>query len=501
MEGLLPVGDYVSLAKIKLNADDCRKWGYSVSKYKGETVQIANYRDADTGEIIWQKVRPKDKDKTISVGDAKKPGLYGEWLWRDGGRKVVITEGEKDAISVSKLQDHRWPVVSVPNGAAGAKKAIERRLAWLDKFAEVVLMFDNDQAGRDAVAECAPLFPPGRCKVARLPLKDANDMLQAGRGDEVITAIWEAKTYRPDAIVTLSDLRQRILTPPQTGLPWFHSGLTKLTYGRRFGEVYGWGAGSGIGKTDVFAEQIKTDLTDLGLATGIFSFEQNPAETAKRVAGKLAGKRFHIPGDVGGWQQAELEATLDTLEQSGKLFLYDSFGAMDWNVVRGGIRFLAHSEGVKVFYIDNITSLAAGEDDEQAFLKKLMAEMASLAQELGVIINYVSHLTTPKDGPPHEAGGRVHGNQFRGSRVIMYWSNFMFGIERNTESANDDIVTHSTIRCVKDRNTGDSTGKCVYLKYDRTTGRMVETDDPPPKEEEDAEAYGLGDKARANPDF
>ncbi len=503
MAGLLS-GDYQHLTKRKLTEESCRKWGYSVGRHQGEPVQIANYRDPQTGEVIGQKVRPKNKDEMFAAGDMKKPPLYGQHLWRDKGNKIVITEGEIDAISVSQLQDHRWPVVSVPTGAKGAKKAIERQLAWLDGFKEVVLMFDNDEEGRNATAECAPLFPPGKCKVARLPLKDANEMLVAGRGDEVLAAIWEAKGYRPDAIVTLRDIRDRILKPPPEGFPWFHQGLTKLTYGRRPGEVYGWGAGSGIGKTDIFAEQIMFDLTTLKLPTAVFSFEQNPAETGKRVAGKLAGKRFHIPAEVGNWTQEELEGTLDALEQSGKFFLYDSFGAADWDVVRGGIRFLAHSEDVKVFYVDNITALAAGEDDEQAFLKKLMSEMASLAQELGVIINYVSHLATPKDGPPHEEGGRVQGSQFRGSRVIMYWSNFMFGIERNTQSENDDIVTHSTIRCVKDRNTGDSTGKCVYAKYDRHTGRMVETDDPPPKEDENAEHYGLGGReveARANPDF
>ncbi len=502
MAGLLPVGDFQALTKRKLDEESCRKWSYSVSRHKGEPVQIANYRDPTTGEIIGQKVRPREKDDIFSAGEMKKPPLYGQHLWRDKGNKIVITEGEIDAITVSQLQDHRWPVVSVPTGAKGAKKAIERQIAWLMGFKEVVLMFDNDEEGQAAVAECAPLFPPGKCKVARLPLKDANDMLKAGRGDEVLAAIWEAKTYRPDALVTLSDIKERVLNPPEQGYPWFLPGLTKLTYGRRLGEVYGWGAGSGSGKTDLFAEQIKFDITELGLATAVFSFEQNPAETGKRVVGKYAGKRFHVPAESAGWTKEEFETAFDAVEKTGKLVLYDAWGATDWDVVKANIRFLAHSEGIKVYYVDNITALAAGEDDEQAFLKRMMSEMFSLAQELQIIINYVSHLTTPKDGPPHEAGGRVLGSQFRGSRVIMYWSNFLFGIERDSDSARDDINTHATIRCVKDRNTGDATGKMVFARYDRATGRLNETDEPRPEEEADAESYGFKkEPAAANPDF
>jgi twinkle protein len=76
-------------------------------------VQIANYiRD---GVVVAQKVRFPGKDFTF-LGKPKDAGLYGMHLWRDGGKMVVITEGEIDALSVSQLQDNKWPVVSVPNG-------------------------------------------------------------------------------------------------------------------------------------------------------------------------------------------------------------------------------------------------------------------------------------------------------------------------------------------------------------------------------------------------
>lgn len=494
VSGLIPVGTYKAIPARKITEESAVKWGYSSSKVKGEIfdqpgtvgVQVANYHDPASGEIVCQKLRTKEKD-FIMVGEGKKkPPLFGMNLWRDGGRKIVVTEGEIDAISVSQIQDHRWPVVSVPTGAKGAKKALTRYLDWLDKFDEVVLMLDNDEEGNEAVADCAPLFAPGKCKVARLPLKDANAMLVAGRGDEVISAIWEAKTYRPDGIVTIADIRERILKTPDKGLPWWTPTLTTLTFGRQWGSVYAFGAGTGIGKTDFLTQQMEYDVNVLKQPLGIFSFEQQPEETAKRIAGKFAGKTYHIPD--GTWTADELDKTIDEIERGGKLFFYDSFGATDWDTVRSHIRYLFYNYGVRVFYIDNLTAFAAEADDEKKMLEQTMAQMAKLAKELQIIIHLVSHLSTP-EGTPHEEGGRVMIRHFKGSRAIGYWCSFMFGMERNTQAEDKDTRTATTFRVLKDRFTGRSSGEVFYLGYNPDTAKLFERDKPA-----EASEYGLGDE-------
>lgn len=72
-------------------------------------------------------------------------------------KMLVITEGEIDALSVSQAQGNKYPVVSIPNGAQGAKKAILNNLAWVESYERVILAFDMDEAGR-AVARMRP--PP-----------------------------------------------------------------------------------------------------------------------------------------------------------------------------------------------------------------------------------------------------------------------------------------------------------------------------------------------------
>jgi len=464
-------GEIQALTKRGISEETCRKFGYEVGHFKGKPAQIANYRPLDGGPVVGQKIRLKDKGFPWT-GDAKKASpLWGSWLWRSEGKMVVITEGEIDAMTVSQIQGNKWPVVSIKDGAQSAAKSISRALDWLESFERVVFMFDMDDAGQKAAQEAAMCLSPGVARIANLPLKDPNEMFQAGRGREIIDAIWNARTFRPDGIVTLSEVKDLASQDVTQGLPWWSKTLTDLTYGRRKGEAYAFGAGTGVGKTDFLTQQVVYDVMELQEPVGLFFLEQQPAETAKRIAGKSAGKRFHVPD--GTWTHEELLQALDNLERSGRLYLYNHFGSCDWDVIEKRIRYLARGEGVRLFYLDHLTALVSGTDNERVELEKVMSEIGSLVKELDVIIHYVSHLATP-EGKPHEEGGRVMIRHFKGSRAIGYWSHYMFGLERDQQ---DDESNHETsFRILKDRYTGQATGEVIPIGYDHDTGRLYELD-------------------------
>lgn len=466
-------GDYKALGKRKISEETCRKFGYRVGSFEGEPVHIAPYFNKDREEI-GQKIRTPDKDFTV-LGELKSAQLFGQHLWGSGGKKVVITEGEIDAMTVSQLQDNKWPVVSLINGADSAVKGITANLDWLNTFDQVILMFDMDEHGKRATAAAARVLKPGKAFVASLPLKDANECLLQGQGAAVIAAMWNAKPYRPDGLLRVADVREKVLVAPTMGLSWFSPTLTELTYGRRFGEIYAFGAGTGIGKTDWLLQQVQHDVNVLDQRVGLFFLEQPPDETVKRVCGKFAKRSFHVPDD--GWTQDELVHAMDKLEGDDRVVLYDSFGVTDWAVIADAMRFLFHSEGTRVFYLDHLTALAASKDDERKELEKIMAEMAGLVKELGIIIHLVSHLATP-EGTPHEEGGRVMIRHFKGSRSIGFWCMFMFGLERNQQHEDPSWRGITTFRILKDRNTGRSAGKLVHFGYDAKEGQLFETDPP-----------------------
>jgi len=464
---------YSDLTARGLTAETCRRFGYAIAKHPTlGPVHVAQYRDGD-GHVVGHKCRTRDK-QFVWLGTAKGVALFGAHLCKSVGRRIIITEGEIDALSVAQALGNKWEVVSVPNGAGGAKRDLSRHLDWLNGYDEIILCFDQDEAGQRAVEACAPLFHPGKAKVAALPRKDPNEMLLAGEVDLLVSALWSARTWRPDGIKTLAEVREAILQDPEQGLPWWTPRLTKWTYGRRFGECVALGAGTGIGKTDFITQQIAFDLTMLEQKVGLFFLEQQPAETGKRVAGKLAKKRFHIPD--GGWTRDELVDALDALDANKGLFFYDHFGSCEWDRIRDTIRVMYHTEGVRLFYLDHLTALAAAEEDERKALEKIMAELGGLVKEIPIWMLFVSHLATP-EGKSHEEGGRVMAKHFKGSRAIQYWAHFMIGLERNNQAENEEERRTTTLRILKDRYTGRSTGNTGPYGYDDATGLLVEVDE------------------------
>lgn len=458
-------GEFRPLKKRGITAETCEFFGYKIGDYNGATVHIAPY--TSEGRVVAQKLRDKNKNFKV-VGDGKNLSLFGQNKWRDSGKRIVITEGEIDAMSISQIQSNKWPVVSVPNGAQGAAKAIAREIEWLEHFEQVVFCFDMDEPGREAARECSAILSPGKAFIATLPMKDANEMLLAGRSKELIDCLWGAKAFRPDGIVDIESLTEAACRDIEFGRPWPWDTLTEATYGRRRGELYGFGGGTGCGKSTIFKQIAKHIIEHDNLPVGMLMLEEPPALTAKTMAGMMMQKRVHVPGVE--YDKDQLRETLEGL--SGRVYLYDHFGSMSFEVIREKIRYMVRALGIRDIFLDHLTALAASIDsDERKAIDKIMAELSSLTQELDCTIYYISHLTTP-EGKPHEEGGRVFEKHFRGSRSIAYWSHFMFGIERNKQDP--DGVT--TFRVLKDRYTGDSTGLRFGLAYSTETGLLEEVD-------------------------
>ena len=438
---------------------------YGTGEYQGDKARLVAVPYGEGRGHAATKIRLPHKDFRF-IGDTGDAGLIFQNIWQSEGRKVVVTEGEYDALSVSQAQGNKWPVVSVPNGAQGAAKSCRNAFKWLNSFEEIVLWFDNDEAGQEGAEEVARMFPIGKVFIVRSPdgFKDANDLLKAGRVKDIIDCIWKAVPYTPARFLSFGALKEEVLKDPDPGKPWIFDELTEWTYGRRLGETYFFGAGTGVGKTDFFTQQAAADISN-GEQVAIFSFEQSPVETAKRLAGKHAGRRFHVPDS--GWSTDELATAFDQLDATGA-YIYDHWGSADWDTVEEDITLLAHM-GYQHFYLDHLTAFAAHADDERKFLEGLCADLAKLARKLGVIFYVISHLSTP-DGKPHEEGGRVFVRHFKGSRAIGYWAHFMFGIERNTQSDDEDERLRAKFRCLKDRYTGGATGRCLTMVYDPDTG-------------------------------
>ena len=462
--------EFKELTKRGITEKTCKFWGYGVSTYRGQKVQVANYRSRD-GELKAQKVRFTNKDFSV-IGSLKDVSLYGEHLWRDKGKFITITEGELDALSLSQAMDNRWPVVSLPSGCTSAKKAVGKAIEWLSNYEYIVLMFDNDEAGQKAAKECASVLPPNKCRIANLPLKDANEMLLAGRVKELLDCMWEAKTYRPDGIIAGTDVWDLVISnddKESVGYPY--AGVQQKTGGCRKGEIVTLTAGSGIGKSQL-AREFAHNFIRHGKTLGYIALEENVKRTALGLMSIELNKPLHLHND--DVSEEEMRHAFDTTVGSGRVYLYDHWGSTDSDNLLSKIRYLVHGCGCEYIILDHISIVVSGMEggDERRIIDNTMTKLRALVEELNCGMILISHLKRPSGDRGHEDGAQTSMSQLRGSAAIGQLSDIVIGLERNQQDKSNANI--SQVRVLKNRWSGD-TGLCCSLEYMPETGRMTET--------------------------
>lgn len=467
-------GRHVHLEKRGITLETVKKFGYWVGRNRsGQLVQVADYRD-ETGTLVAQKTRNKDKEFS-ALGKLSKELLWGKHLWGSKGKRIVITEGEIDAMSVSQVQGNKWPVVSLPAGAAAAKKSCAANYEWLDGFDEIVLCFDMDEPGRKAVAEAAEVLPPGKVRVAQLPMKDANECLLGGHTEQLMQAIWNASPYRPDGIVSARDRIARAMEVADVKSTAFPIGaeLNEKTRGMRPGEIIMLTSGSGMGKSS-FAREVAYGLGHAeGLRIGMAFLEESVEETMLDIAGLHLNKRIRqFPETT---NPEEKQGALTAVFDNDTYHLYDHFGSAAEDSLINKLRYMRTVMECDVVILDHLSIVVSGQedgDDERKLIDRLMTKLKTMAKATGLILIVITHLKRKdgKGGKSHEEGGKITLAELRGSGAIAQLSDTVIAFERDQQGETPNIVT---VRILKCRFTGD-TGVAGYLSFSKETGRLTD---------------------------
>lgn len=478
---MLPFGQYQDLPKRGLREEVCKKYGYFVGKDEhGKTVQVAQYRDAD-GQICGQKIRYQDKSFR-TTGAYQDVVLFGQHLFKSGGKRIAVVEGEIDALSAAQMLG-TWPVVSIPNGAQSAKKAIQKSLEFLESYETVVFLFDQDEPGQKAARECADLLTPGKAAIGTMPLKDANEMLRAGQVKQFVSAFWEAQVRRPDGVINGQDLYDELLAPEEQGVPYPWKALNRLTYGQHKGRLVTWTSGSGMGKS-AFVRELEYDLLMRGFTVGTIRLEESTKRTGKGIIGLHLNKPIHLPGVE--YTKEEFDEAFKATLGTGRFFLLDHFGSLESDNLLSKIRYLAKGCGVDFLILDHISIVVSGMDqgeDERRTIDILMTNLRSIVEETGVGMHLVSHLKRP-EGKGHEDGAQVSLAHLRGSASIAQLSDFVLAIERNQQASTEEERNTTQIRVLKNRLSGE-TGPAGKVRYVKETGRLVEVEEDFEQETDD----------------
>jgi twinkle protein len=472
-------GDYTTLPSRALRADTLRKFDYRVNADKA--LHAATYYNS-AGKPIAQKIRRADKSFAW-IGNPNASVLFGQQCWSGGGRKLVITEGEIDAMSMSQVQGNRWPCVSIKDGATSAVSSIRENLEFVSSFDEVILMFDSDEPGVEAAHQAAALLRPGTAFIAHLPLKDANEMLVAGRADELVNCLWRAKAWRPDGIVAGEDVWEKLQTEDvvtDAEYPFFE--INDKLKGLRKGELVTIVAGTGCGKSTI-TKEIAHGLIKQGKRVGFVALEETVKHTARCLMSIELNQPLHLtPMDR---TLPEYRAAFDAT--AGRVAFYDHFGSHESDSLLSKIRYMAVGLGCEYVVLDHLSIVVSGtdsNDNERVLLDKAMTNLASLAREVGIGLIVVCHLRK-SGGVAFEEGGQVSLVDVRGSGGIAQLSDIVFAAERDQQSGVSNSVL---LRVLKNRFSG-FTGEAGTILYNEKTGRLQ--DEQLFEDTEDADA-GVG---------
>lgn len=410
-------------------------------------------------------------------GDVKGSDFFGAEVCPPRGNKLFITEGAYDMVALHqcmyKYSKPEWrknlAVVSIHNGSSSVTKEFERNKELIRGYKEVVLVFDQDSAGRKAEEKAIKVLGRDKVRLARFSEKDPNDMIMKGKYKELYQSVLSADKPRPDSIVTVDDVWDKAFIKPEMGLSFPWPSLTELTCGIRRGLVYLVGAAPKIGKTDFEYQLIAHMIQEHGEHPCLYDFESNPVKTVKRLAGKCQKQVFHDPRVE--YKDEDLKEGMVSLREH--LDMYDHGGSRDWEVIKEVIRYQAAS-GKWLFIIDPLTALISQFSSSEAndVLNSLMTDIASMCVELNITFFLFSHVNPPRTGKAHDDGGRVLSSQFTGSRAMEKWGHYGIGIERNRNAEEEEDRNNSTHRLLFDREFGE--GGSYQCTFHKGTGQYLE---------------------------
>jgi twinkle protein len=448
-------------------------FGVKVSYDNAGNIDAHFYPYLANGKVGY-KIRTLPKTFTWS-GDSA--AVFGIDRFPGGGKRVVIVEGEIDALSIAQAYHDKYqkiyPVIAL-SSATVSEKLIEHR-EWLRSFKEVVLFFDADTAGDAALASALKIVGIDKAKVAK-PIagcKDANEVLVKHGAAPLMQCVWDATAWSPAGIVgkeALWDALANYNSIPSLPYPPCLEGVNTKLKGMRSGEIVLLISGTGSGKSTILRETMLHILETTDEKIGIVSLEESPHETARKLAGMVINRNpanEEIPLE-------DLKVGFDTVFGEDRVVLLDHQGSIKDDSIIDQLEYMA-LVGCKKIFIDHITILVSegteGLTGNEA-IDKVMNDLLRLVKRHEVWIGLVSHLRkAPSGGKSFEDGKLPSIDDIRGSGSIKQISFDIIAFARNLTAESDRDRNTIKMRILKSRYTG-LTGNVPGAFYDHTTGRL-----------------------------
>ncbi len=416
------------------------------------------------------KVRLLNEKKFFSHGDMTNATLFLKNYFDPGSRRVLtITEGEYDALSVLEIIGNDTAAVSV-RSSSSAVQDCKKEWEYINSFDKIVVNFDNDEPGQSAAKKVLSLFDFK--KTYNLVLekhKDANSYIwdtklnQERFEHKDFYSAWKGvRRHTPDNIVSgNASFREALKQKRESTLGSYpFSDLQSKLYGLHAGEVILIKAPEGVGKTELFRAFEDHLLKTTKHPLGIIHLEEDNGTTLRGMAAYYSNSSVHLPDST-----ASDEDIFKIIEKingpnEDRIFLRSSFDIEDEDAFINGVRFLVSVCGCRFIFLDHISWLATGGDDqdERKKLDRVATKLKLLAKELEFALVMISHVND--DG------------KTRGSRYISKVANTVVNINRDKTHPDESERNKTFFEIEKARLMGAKSGPAGYALYDPETSLL-----------------------------
>ena len=426
------------------------------------------------------------------VGELKTTEFFGQSLF-SSGRTLIITCGEEDAMAAYEMtkahtkNKQGYAAVSEQNGHNSIVKTVANNLQWLANFERVVFMVDQEEDDLANALEACKILKPGQGYVAKFDENDASDMCAKMKGYEFYKAVWDAEGYKPPGIVSGAETWDLYVNQQYTakGIPLPEIfGLDHCYLGMAKGNLDVIGSFEKAGKSTMIREIVLNTLETTEEKIGLFMLEEFVPETVTDMMGMTLKKRIDINPNIA--TEEEKKEAWSGLFQDNRVVLSDAHSFSDLEDFLSKIRFMHHSYGIGMFFIDNLTKMARllvkERENENFVMSQIMTQLESLCKDLGIYIALVSHVRKEdSNGKGYTEGKIMRVHDLYGSGDVSKSAYNVIAISRdNTENPNK--TQYHIIATRRGKN-----GSGRELGYDFETGRLINYEDAKPVEREDKE--------------
>lgn len=491
--------------KIKLQTGERGNLSRGISDEVYKQYRVRFGYDEQTGEVnshyypytednkaSGYKLRKLPKEFSVIGKVGSESDLFGQAFFRNSaGKFIVLCAGEVDTLSAYSMlnanRDTKYdpiPCVSAGTGENGSHKQIAKHYSWFDRFEKIIVCYDMDNTGREAVKSLVSVLPKNKMFVMTLPMKDCNEMLVSGKEQSFINAFWQAKPYTPEGIAGSASFMDAVMKEayaPRIEFPPFMAKFNDMTAGGpALGTIGLISAFTGAAKSTIVNECCYHWLFNIDLKIGVISMEQNLGQYSELVLSR------HLNIKLNAMRQEDKIALLKegwVQEKANELFK-DSNGADRWyviddrdcpiSVMKKRIEQLIVQCGCQVIVWDTISdSFDMLTIDEQA---QTMMWMKGMVTQYPVSFILIAHQrkvgSGEKDG---SQGGIGTESGVQGSSTLVKSAAWVVIASR--DKMNEDEVIRNTTNLFMPKNRGaGTTGECGKLYYDNKTHTLYDFD-------------------------